>query len=82
MGLVCHLADTMRFLHRQRGKASLKTEKVNELYGAPQNLSWIHVPKCGSSFGASVFHYACPGIPDDALATCIISRKCEVRFFF
>jgi len=29
-------------------------------------LAWLHVPKAGSSFGNTLFTWACPQLPDDA----------------
>lgn len=29
-------------------------------------LKWLHFPKCGTSFGSTVYHFACPGIAPDA----------------
>ena len=28
-----------------------------------QSLRWLHVPKTGSTFQNSIFHWACPGLP-------------------
>eukprot|EP00322_Chrysochromulina_rotalis_P000011 CAMPEP_0115889904 /NCGR_PEP_ID=MMETSP0287-20121206/33073_1 /TAXON_ID=412157 /ORGANISM="Chrysochromulina rotalis, Strain UIO044" /LENGTH=313 /DNA_ID=CAMNT_0003346653 /DNA_START=9 /DNA_END=950 /DNA_ORIENTATION=- len=29
-------------------------------------MTWLHVPKCGSSFANTLFHYACPKAPHNA----------------
>eukprot|EP00039_Didymoeca_costata_P008388 m.111390 g.111390 ORF g.111390 m.111390 type:complete len:324 (-) comp14061_c0_seq3:18-989(-) len=31
-----------------------------------KNLYWIHFPKAGTSFGNTVLHYVCPGLPPSA----------------
>ena len=31
-----------------------------------QSLRWLHVPKTGSTFQNSIFHWACPGLPHRA----------------
>ena len=33
-------------------------------------LRWLHIPKCGTSFGATIYHYGCPKIPPDARPDC------------
>jgi len=30
-------------------------------------LYWLHIPKCGSSFATTLYHYACPLLPRDAM---------------
>jgi len=32
----------------------------------PDEIVWLHIPKCGTSFLNTLYHYACPGIPEDA----------------
>jgi len=32
----------------------------------PTEIVWLHIPKCGTSFLNTLYHYACPGIPEDA----------------
>ena len=29
----------------------------------PSEIVWLHIPKCGTSFLNTLYHYACPGIP-------------------
>ena len=40
----------------------------NALHGnrTRQSLRWLHVPKTGSTFQNTVFHWACPGLPHRA----------------
>ena len=33
-----------------------------------RRLHWLHVPKAGTSFGTTLYHYGCPRIPSDAAA--------------
>ena len=37
----------------------------NALHGnrTRQSLRWLHIPKTGSTFQNSIFHWACPGLP-------------------
>jgi len=32
----------------------------------PDEIVWLHIPKCGTSFLNTLYHYACPGIPTKA----------------
>merc|ERR1719315_988227 len=32
----------------------------------PAEIVWLHIPKCGTSFLNTLYHYACPGIPPSA----------------
>jgi len=32
----------------------------------PDEIVWLHIPKCGTSFLNTLYHYACPGIPPNA----------------
>jgi len=32
----------------------------------PSEIVWLHIPKCGTSFLNTLYHYACPGIPPSA----------------
>ena len=31
-----------------------------------RSMRWLHFPKCGTSFGTALMHYACPAIPEDS----------------
>jgi len=32
----------------------------------PDEIVWLHIPKCGTTFLNTLYHYACPGIPPSA----------------
>lgn len=34
-----------------------------------RNVTWLHVPKCGSSFAIALYHYECPGTPTNLFDT-------------
>eukprot|EP01065_Artemidia_motanka_P047999 TRINITY_DN7644_c0_g1_i1.p1 TRINITY_DN7644_c0_g1~~TRINITY_DN7644_c0_g1_i1.p1 ORF type:complete len:276 (+),score=66.89 TRINITY_DN7644_c0_g1_i1:71-898(+) len=35
------------------------------LRGRLRRVVWLHFPKCGSSFGTTLLHYGCTGVPGD-----------------
>ena len=52
---------------RRCAKVGLKAHKI--ISHAPAlRLQWLHIPKAGSSFGTTLFHFGCPRIPADAHA--------------
>ena len=47
------------------------SREVHSLTASATSIAWLHVPKCGSSFGTSLFHLANSSLPTNAqMPTC------------
>jgi hypothetical protein len=53
------------------------------LTGHDRRIAWLHVPKTGTSFATTLFHYANASLPEDAMAdmggttTCSSTGGCD-----
>ena len=65
----------------QQAPKAMQPADVQARGSAAQPLWWLHIPKCGTSFINTLYHYACPRVPRAVKADATVDPSMRAKLY-